>query len=86
MGRLNLSEWALRHKSLVWYFMIASTIAGVMSYINLGREEDPAFTIKTMIVKAGWPGASGSTGACSLVTSSCSGSSIPPSGRAFPHP
>ncbi|WP_429809097.1 efflux RND transporter permease subunit [Ensifer sp. B1-9] len=58
MGRFNLSEWALRHKSLVWYFMIASMIAGVMSYINLGREEDPAFTIKTMIVKAGWPGAS----------------------------
>ena len=58
MGSFNLSEWALRHKSLVCYFMIASSIAGVMSYINLGREEDPAFTIKTMIVKAGWPGAS----------------------------
>ncbi len=58
MKNFNLSEWALRHKSLVWYFMIVSTIAGVMSYLDLGREEDPAFTIKTMVIGAEWPGAS----------------------------
>jgi multidrug efflux pump len=58
MSKLNLSEWALKHKSLVWYFMLASMLAGVMSYISLGREEDPAFTIKTMIIQAQWPGAS----------------------------
>jgi multidrug efflux pump subunit AcrB len=54
----NLSDWALRHSSLVWYFMIVSTIAGVMAYMNLGREEDPSFTIKTMVISAQWPGAS----------------------------
>ncbi len=54
----NLSDWALRHRSLVWYFMIVSTIAGVMAYMNLGREEDPSFTIKTMVISAQWPGAS----------------------------
>jgi multidrug efflux pump subunit AcrB len=54
----NLSDWALRHRSLVWYFMIVSVVAGVMSYLSLGREEDPAFTIKTMVIQAGWPGAS----------------------------
>ena len=54
----NLSEWALRHRSLMWYFMIISAVAGVMAYINLGREEDPAFTIKTMLIQAQWPGAS----------------------------
>ncbi|HKU95199.1 MAG TPA: efflux RND transporter permease subunit, partial [Vineibacter sp.] len=58
MSNLNLSEWALRHRSLVWYFMLVSTVAGVMAYLSLGREEDPAFTIKTMIVQARWPGAS----------------------------
>jgi multidrug efflux pump subunit AcrB len=37
--------------------MIVSVIAGVMAYRNLGREEDPPFSIKTMIVGAEWPGA-----------------------------
>ncbi len=54
----NLSEWALQHKSLVWYFMILSMVAGVISYMNLGREEDPDFSIKTMLIQASWPGAS----------------------------
>jgi multidrug efflux pump subunit AcrB len=54
----NLSDWALSHRSLVWYFMIAATLAGIFSYIHLGREEDPNFTIKTMVIQAKWPGAS----------------------------
>ncbi|WP_137130075.1 efflux RND transporter permease subunit [Rhizobium sp. FY34] len=54
----NLSDWALRHKSLVWYFMIIASVAGILSYFNLGREEDPDFTIKTMLIQASWPGAS----------------------------
>jgi multidrug efflux pump subunit AcrB len=54
----NLSDWALDHRSMVWYFMIIFMIAGIFSYLNLGREEDPAFTIKTMIIQANWPGAS----------------------------
>lgn len=58
MKSFNLSDWALEHRSLVWYFMIVFTLVGAFSYINLGREEDPAFTIKTMIVSAQWPGAS----------------------------
>lgn len=58
MKPFNLSEWALSHRSLVWYFMIIFIVAGTFSYINLGREEDPAFTIKTMVINAQWPGAS----------------------------
>jgi len=54
----NLSEWALRHRSLVWYFMGIFAVMGVVSYLNLGREEDPSFTIKTMLIQAQWPGAS----------------------------
>ena len=50
-SRFNLSDWALEHRSLVWYFMIVSAIAGIFAYVNLGREEDPSFTIKTMVVK-----------------------------------
>lgn len=58
MKSFNLSDWALEHRSLVWYFMIVFVLAGTFSYLNLGREEDPAFTIKTMIINAQWPGAS----------------------------
>ncbi|WP_421367904.1 efflux RND transporter permease subunit [Agrobacterium tumefaciens] len=58
MKSFNLSDWAIDHKSLVWYFMIVSLIAGTFSYLKLGREEDPSFTIKTMIIQAEWPGAS----------------------------
>ncbi|WP_262266115.1 efflux RND transporter permease subunit [Microvirga yunnanensis] len=55
--RFNLSDWALEHRSLVWYFMIISAVAGLLAYVNLGREEDPSFTIKTMVIAAQWPGA-----------------------------
>lgn len=58
MKGFNLSDWALDHASMIWYFMIVFTVAGVASYINLGREEDPIFTIKTMTIQANWPGAS----------------------------
>lgn len=57
MSGFNLSSWALKHKSLVWYFMLVSSLLGAASYFNLGREEDPNFTIKTMIIQASWPGA-----------------------------
>ena len=58
MKSFNLSDWALKHRSLVWYFMIAFMAAGVFSYLQLGRAEDPDFTIKTMVIQAQWPGAS----------------------------
>ncbi len=57
MKKFNLSDWALQHRSLVWYFMIVFLLAGAFSYVKLGREEDPNFTIKTMVVQAKWPGA-----------------------------
>ncbi|HEX4261474.1 MAG TPA: efflux RND transporter permease subunit [Acetobacteraceae bacterium] len=57
MTRFNLSEWALRHRSLVLYFMIMIAAAGAFSYLRLGRSEDPDFTVKTMVVQAQWPGA-----------------------------
>lgn len=56
--KFNLSAWALANQQLVAFFMLVVTIAGVMSYYNLPRNEDPAFTIKTAVVSASWPGAS----------------------------
>ena len=57
MKNINLSEWAIRHRVLVFFFMILALGAGAMSYMNLGREEDPSFAIGTMVVAAYWPGA-----------------------------
>jgi multidrug efflux pump len=56
--RFNLSEWALAHRSFVWFLMAIAVIAGVLAYNGLGREEDPPFTIKTMVIEVNWPGAS----------------------------
>jgi multidrug efflux pump subunit AcrB len=53
----NLSEWAIKHKSLVVFFMIVSVVAGAFAFKRLGRAEDPAFTFRTMVVFAAWPGA-----------------------------
>jgi multidrug efflux pump subunit AcrB len=57
MTGLNLSEWALTHRSLTIFLMIVAVGAGIMSYFRLGRSEDPSFVIKTMVVQAAWPGA-----------------------------
>ena len=57
MRHLNLSEWALRHRSMVLYLMIVLMVAGTLSYFKLGRAEDPDFTFKAMVVRTLWPGA-----------------------------
>jgi multidrug efflux pump len=57
MQRFNLSQWSITHRPLVLFVIILLGAAGIYSYLNLGRAEDPSFTIKTMIVHVGWPGA-----------------------------
>ena len=57
MRGFNLSRWALEHRSFVCYLMLLFLVAGVLSYLRLGRDEDPPFTVKTMIVATAWPGA-----------------------------
>jgi multidrug efflux pump len=60
MKSINLSEWAITHRALVLFLIILLAGAGTYSYLNLGRAEDPSFTIKTMVVSAAWPGATAS--------------------------
>ncbi|MDD5301045.1 MAG: efflux RND transporter permease subunit [Gallionella sp.] len=52
----NLSAWALAHQQMVLYLIIVLMGAGVISYFNLGRAEDPNFTFKVMVVRTLWPG------------------------------
>jgi len=53
----NASAWALAHKPLVGFLMVLMLLAGVNAYRSLGRDEDPPFTMKVMVVTAYWPGA-----------------------------
>ena len=53
----NLTELSLRHRTLVWYFIIVCALGGIFAYESLGRMEDPAFTIRQMVISAAWPGA-----------------------------
>ena len=56
-NRFNLSTWALEHRTLTLFLLIVLSIAGTLSFFNLGRAEDPPFTIKQMVVSVVWPGA-----------------------------
>ena len=60
MKRFNLSEWAITHQALVLFTILLLAAAGAYSYLNLGRAEDPSFTIKVMVVNVAWPGATAS--------------------------
>lgn len=53
----NLSEWSIKRPQLVIFFMLVAVIAGALVFMRLGRNEDPAFTFRTMVVQAAWPGA-----------------------------
>lgn len=53
----NISAWALRHQTLILFFIIASVLAGTAAYFSLGRGEDPPFTFKVMTIRTEWPGA-----------------------------
>ncbi|BBN58597.1 efflux RND transporter permease subunit [Hydrogenovibrio marinus] len=57
MQKWNLSELAVRHKTLTLYFIIVSLIIGTLAFFKLGRAEDPSFTLKMAVVSAKWPGA-----------------------------
>ena len=57
MSGFNLSDWAIRNRSVTIFIMAAVLVAGVSSFYKLGRAEDPPFTFRTMVVKAIWPGA-----------------------------
>jgi multidrug efflux pump subunit AcrB len=54
---INLSAFAVKHRSVTLFFLLSFVIAGAFAYFNLGRAEDPALTIKVFTVTAAWPGA-----------------------------
>ena len=57
MKRFNLSEWAVTHRPMVLFLIIATLVVGVLSFSRLGRLEDPNFDVPTMTAIVVWPGA-----------------------------
>jgi multidrug efflux pump subunit AcrB len=56
-GRFNLSALAVRERSITLFLILLISLAGVISFLQLGRAEDPAFTVKVMTIVTAWPGA-----------------------------
>jgi len=57
MKGFNLSRWALEHIPLTRYLIAVLLLGGMLAYKNLGQDEDPPFTFRSMVVQAFWPGA-----------------------------
>ena len=57
MSGFNLSAIAVRERSVTLFLIIAISVAGLFAFLNLGRAEDPSFTIKAMTFSTAWPGA-----------------------------
>lgn len=55
--RFNLSALAVRERSITLFLIILITVAGILSFFELGRAEDPPFTVKQMTLITAWPGA-----------------------------
>ena len=56
-SRWNLSATAIKHGSLTWFFLAAVAIFGFSAFFQLGQREDPDFTLRLMVVRTLWPGA-----------------------------
>lgn len=56
-SRFNLSALAVRERSITLFLIFLISAAGILAFFQLGRAEDPPFTIKQMTVVTVWPGA-----------------------------
>ncbi len=57
MSGFNLSALSVREGAVTLFLILALVAIGIVSYLSLGRAEDPPFTVKTLTVTAAWPGA-----------------------------
>lgn len=55
--RGNWATWSIKHKQVIYFFAVLLTVMGIFSYFTLGRQEDPDFAVKQMVISAAWPGA-----------------------------
>ncbi|MEI7185990.1 efflux RND transporter permease subunit [Dickeya dianthicola] len=56
-SRFNLSALAVRERAITLFLIFLITVAGILAFFQLGRAEDPPFTVKQMTIVTAWPGA-----------------------------
>jgi len=54
---VNIAEYSIKNKVISWLFIVILAIGGYTSFMDLGRLEDPAFTIKDAMIISTYPGA-----------------------------
>ena len=55
---MKITEFFMRRPVLFWSLMVAILIAGVLSFVQMPKLEDPAVSVKQAMVVVSWPGAS----------------------------
>jgi multidrug efflux pump subunit AcrB len=57
MKSFNLTEWALNHRAIVLFLILAIMIGGALGFKKVGQLEDPNFSVPSMTALVVWPGA-----------------------------
>nr|WP_278190073.1 efflux RND transporter permease subunit [Dickeya dianthicola] len=52
-----MSALAVRERAITLFLIFLITVAGILAFFQLGRAEDPPFTVKQMTIVTAWPGA-----------------------------
>ncbi|WP_333002407.1 efflux RND transporter permease subunit [Vibrio coralliilyticus] len=54
---MSIAEYSIKNKVISWLFLVILAVGGYTSFMDLGRLEDPAFTIKDAMIISTYPGA-----------------------------
>lgn len=57
MAMLNISEYSIKHRSTLWFFLAIMLLGGIYAFLHMGKREDSTFIIKSAIVSCTYPGA-----------------------------
>jgi len=58
MKSFNLTQWALGNRAIVLFLILVIGVGGLFGFGKLGQLEDPNFSVPSMTIMVGWPGAS----------------------------
>jgi multidrug efflux pump subunit AcrB len=53
----NLSRIAVEQRSVTLFFLLLSVVGGIYAFLEMGRAEDPQFSVRVLVVSVQWPGA-----------------------------
>lgn len=54
---MSLSEYSLKNRKVVWFFLFILLAGGALGFVTLGKKEDSVFVIKSASLVCSYPGA-----------------------------